>query len=543
MGNKQKIICDGIEMNVVSEEEFRKQLKERFPQGVVIPVNDINLNELKIYSNYPEGRCMNGILKDHEHKYAQTWGEMNAEIRLQPEDYDLLWPDSETYFNESLSEEGLDAESNEMTTYMQEHPGLVGGYVEVLLKDEEKFQNCLFVEGVPMARVTQILQQWPQLNQELLKQALQLFWIKEEGVLAYEKNQGLEGEALTVCAKVVEDIQHMYTGMKPVEEHPYYQTDVRHKLDRALKKAASLRLQQLGFLQTHPASYDVFWSNTLGDNWECNEMTRTFNEMFKGYRDKIVDAKADGNRMRLNIYTAVPEYQHRIFEAVKCSWAFEAMTEITDRQELPKEIAESQATEREFKNRFLKDKFVGLDCVYFFEKGTPGFVRVTYDRKVSTFGDALTPEHTQYINDLVREGNILRAGSSVILSPVGPEKIFMNKDTGYIHRVRQENINGNPVLVDPQNRNLFGNEEGLLPYKDVTGRMTDAKVIGQEHTFAVRCKIDGVQQASAKLSNGDARAFINGQYDEEFLAYKYFASDLLEEAQEIQQERNKGFTR
>ena len=96
------------------------------------------------------------------------------------------------------------------------------------------------------------------------------------------------------------------------------------------------------------------------------------------------------------------------------------------------------------------------------------------------------------------------------------------------------------MLVDPYNRNLFGNDEGMGQYRDVTGRLTDAKIIGKDHTLAVRCKIDGVQQSATKLSYGDKQAFINGRFDEEFLAYKYFASDLLEEIQDVQQERTGG---
>jgi len=537
---KKTVLVDGTETTITTEEVFRQRLKERFPNGLVVPVSNMDMDAVKTVVFYPGERRLGGLLEGPERRNAQTWGEMNAEIRLQPEDYSLLWPDTDTYFSDELSDAGLDAEENEMTSYLQEHPDMAGGQVEVLLEDEEKLRNCLFVEGVPMARVIQILQQRPELTESNLKEALQLFMLKEEGVTVYEKKLELEGDAGKVLTKGIEDIRNMYTGIKPVERHPFYQTDVRHKLDNTLKEAAKLKLQQLGFLQTRPASYDVFWCNGKGDNWECSEMTRTFNEMYKGYRDKIVDAVADGNRMRLNVYTAVPEYQKRIFDAVKCSWAFEAMTEVTDRNELPKEILESQDMERSYKNRELRNTYVMPDGVYFFEKGTPGFVWVSDDRKMSIFGDSLTPEHMQQIHDIIREGNVLHTGSSVCLKPIGPEKVFMDKDTGYIQRVRQEKVNGIPVLVDPYNRNLFGNDEGMGQYRDVTGRLTDAKIIGKDHTLAVRCKIDGVQQSANKLSYGDKQAFINGRFDEEFLAYKYFASDLLEEIQDVQQERTGG---
>lgn len=536
----RKVTVDGTEMTVATEESFRQRLKERFPDGIVVPVSNMDMDAVKTVLHYPGERRLGGLLEGPEHRNSQTWGGMNVEVRLQPEDYGLLWPDTDSYFKDELSEAGLDAEENEMTSYLHEHPDLAGGLVEAHLENEEKLRDCLFVEGVSMARVTQIIQQRPELTESNLKNALQLFLIKEEGVRVYEKKLEFEGSAGNVMADVIEDIRSRYTGIKPVERHPYYRTDIRHKLDKALKEAATLKLQQLAFLQTRAASYDVYWSNRRGDNWECTEMTRTFNEMFKGWREKMVDAVAHGNRMRLNVYTVVPEYQKRIFDAVKCSWAFEEMVEVRERNEIPKEILESQDLERKYKNRDLRNAYVHPQGVYFFEKGTPGFVWVSDDRKVSVFGDSLTPEHRQQILDIVREGNVLHEGSSVCLKPMGPEKIFMHKDTGYIQRVRQEKVNGMPVFVHPYNRSLFGNDEGMGPYCDVTGRMTDAKVIGKENTLAVRCKIDGVQQSAAKLSYGDARAFINGRYSEEFLAYKYFASDLLEENRDIRQEHTGG---
>lgn len=512
-------------------------LQDRCPDGITIHIQNVGLDDLHVYCHYASERFMGGITDSPDRYLPVQPGKLNIEVRLQPDDYKLLYPRDGIYFNQKLAEKtGLDTEQNELLTYLFKHPKVVNGLMVANLQEEKDFLNLLHVEGVPMSKVKEILLQKPQISQADLQEALQLFRIKQDGVKVVDQQVGLMIRPNNMVASVTRDYQHMYVGEgKELSSHEYYEKDIRPKYDDALKEAAELELRKLGFIQTLPHSLDVRWSDTRGDNWECAQMTQVFNDMFRGYAAKIVQAERNEDWMRLDIYTSNPEYQKRILDYVNHSWAKKEAREITDIEELPEEIAKAQLEARAEKEELLTS-FVGLDTVYFYEKGTAGYVVMDQDRSYQSYGEPLTDAHMKQIKDLAEFQNIQRSGTCV-LRLCGPEHQYIDKHEGTLVRVNEETVGGTKVLVD---RNTHSEcDMHSARYQEVTGRITDATVITHDDAVYVRCKMDGVQQMARKLNGEDVRYHKNGWADATTLAYRRFAEDLLDTGQE----RTKGIGR
>lgn len=512
-------------------------LKERCPDGITIHAQDVSLDELLMYSHYASERFIGGISGEPDRYLPAQPGKLNIEVRLKPDDYSLLHPKDGIYFNQKLADKtGLDTEQNELVMFLTKHPQVMDGIMEVNLQEEKDFLNLLYVDGVPMSKVKEILLQKPQISQPDLQEALQLFRIKQDGVKVVDQQVGLMTRPNNVVASVTRDYQHMYVGEgKNLTSHEYYTNDIRPKYNDALKQAAELELRKLGFIQTLPHSLDVRWANTRGDNWECTQMTHVFNDMFRGYASKIVQAERNEDWMRLDIYTSNPEYQKRIMDYVNHSWAVKEVREITDIEEMPDEIAKAQLEEKAEKEELLTS-FVGLDTVYFYEKGTAGFVMMNHDRTYQSYGEPLTEAHRQQIKDIAEHQNIQHSGICV-LKFISPERQYIDKLDGNIIRVNEETVDGEKVLIDRIN----GVKCDMQPerYQEVTGRITEATVITRDNVSYVRCKMDGVQQIAQRLSASEVLAHKNGLTNATTLAYLRFADELIDTAQG----RNKGMGR
>lgn len=499
---------DGKPIILYNEKDFTNRFAKEFPEGLKIPVTNINMEELDIYRFYPNERWIKGMPESLQTKTDVPDNNLNVEVRLKPEDYGMIYPQSDYYYSYELGQmTGMDEETNETTMFLNTVDKLEEGFVEVYLKEERMFLEKLYVEGVQMKKAMEILlQNRKGMALGAFKEKLQLTRLMEEGIAVVEERSRLHGKAAKMVNEVRNDITHWHVGEgRKIEEHPHYETDVKPKYDRELKERAELELRKIGVIQTLPEVYDVRWKNVNGDNWECKEMTNIINKMYRGYAEKVVTAYQNGEWMRLNIFTTNPDYRKRILDAVNCSWAKEEIVPVTELQQMPEEIASAVQTAQKTKEKGLKPTFIGTtDGVYFSEKGTSGYVFVDYDRSIIQQGKPFTEKNREYLDKLVKEGNILQ-GTYACLKRIGERREYLDLTNRLLVVANNELVNGKRQLIDADKGNIF--DADRIGYNDITGRVTDAMVYGKHDKLFLRCKIDGVQQLGQPLKTEQANAY------------------------------------
>lgn len=510
---------------------------DRCPQGLKLVSQNIDLDTLRIYSFYPYERMVPGVATEPGKQLGAPDDRLLVEVRPSPEDYGYLYP-AESYLVERLSGKGgMDTEQIQQLNYLFQHPDVTGGIMEMDLQDESRFLNTLYIEGVQMAKVKQVLLQQPDISQGQLQETLQLMRLQNEGVKVVEDRLTLTGKAKEAVDKVTEDYQHYYHGKQhDLFSHPDYEKHLRPKFDNALKSQAEFELRKMGVIPTLPESYRVRWSNNMDNNWECKQMTDIVNGMFKGYAGNIVKARQEDDWMQLDIYTTNPEYRRRILDTVNKSWACKEVKPVMLPEKMPVEIAEARRAEEARREASLQTSIVGFESVYFYEEGVPGYVRLDYDRKLSGSGEALTDKNMQYIKDLAREGNILHSGCAMF-TPRGPERTFYDRVSDMVVHTREESVDGKKVLMSTRDLNVFDSDN--TRYVEVTGRVEDVKTNFNGRDWMMRCKIDGVQQMGRKISAQDVDLLRYKPQRDVDVAIRRFADELVQSAQE----RDRGFKR
>lgn len=525
---KSNLIVDDVKLTHYDHFDWENKIKNDFPNGMKITVhNDIDKEGLDSLIMYPNERWLNGKSNHPETKTVESNDNLRIEVLLNPQNYYLVHPDRD-YYNYELEEQGLSEEDCEITMFLNQHDNISEGQIVVCLENDQEFmQNC-YVEGVQMCDVASLyLRHGEKWNDNEFKEVLQLFALKDNTYNIIDNDIPLVGAAEKVRNNVYADIQYMYTGKTPVKEHRYYETDIRPKYAHKLAEAAELELRKRGLINTYPQSFDVRWANNRGDNWECEQMVKSINDMYRGYAEKIVDATQNKDWSRVNIYTTNPKYRYRIMETLTHSWARREIKEVINPNELPKEIAEAQKTLKEKQLASLKGKiFSSTGSIYFTEEGTNGLALITKGRELYAYGEPFNLDNTDRLNELIQKKNVLYQ-DKCHLSLVGEERVFLSLLTGMQIKLRAEIIDDKEVFVHCFNKTVFPVEEEKDYLVDITNRITDARVYKTNQGKAIRCKIDGVQQMGKPIKYIDMIKYDNGNFSLERLTTEYFASELI----------------
>lgn len=200
-------------------------------------------------------------------------------------------------------------------------------------------------------------------------------------------------------------------------------------------------------------------------------------------------------------------------------------------------------------NRSDELKFIkNPEFMYFYEPGVLGHARVDRMRGVTFSGETLSRASQDRIMDfaLNRNINATNGRSVFFLMPGAESKLTLYLDTmkNQLHKVySQPDWQGNTIYAEGPNR---VSEEDVKSMQDITGRITDAQIVGSTNPI-VRCKIDGVQQSGQKLTRAEISTMVHFMdKPEEFksfalsIAAKHFATELYES---IEQKQNKGMGR
>lgn len=531
---------------------FTEKLNQTYPLGIHIPAEDMEADKLRILIEYPAERTIEAEFAQKKRSDSLDPELLQAEIRVEPRNFPILEPHG-SLFLDTLDNEGTvtmqldgDPEYRLAAKFFEKYPDFTGGPVNARLQNTHKLMECLYVENIPMSKVTEILLQHPAITTRELKETLQLFDLMQRGVEVLESGKTLMADVQKRTDEVTGNLQHMYTGDKPLDSHPYYHHDIRPVYNDRLRQMAELKLRERGMIRTRPQSFTVTWANAGGDGWECREMTDVINTRYQDYRGMLAratqsQAGPDSPLMQLDVFTTVPRWRKDILDTVQRSWAKRGMTEITDRQELPWEI--TTWLEQDDAQKQLHFKMSGVkDNLFVHENGTDGYAIVDRDRSVTRFGEDFSPKNRAVFDRLVKQENVMAVDGSLFMRPAGPERVFLEKGTGRRISAFQETVNGRLVLVQPYK--LTPSRIGHFPedFQEITGRLTDARVIGTDRSAAVSCRIDGDKQPAIRLSYPDANGFKNGAVTAEQLAVKYFAYELLQ-SQPLARQQDKGIKR
>lgn len=137
----------------------------------------------------------------------------------------------------------------------------------------------------------------------------------------------------------------------------------------------------------------------------------------------------------------------------------------------------------------------GIIC---FEKGKLGYVHISSSRFIRNYGERLKAENMNLIHDLNNKRNFVVNKNELALYPIGPSKLFYDKDTDNVVSLQEEKtVNENAVLC-------YGHQimEKKDSWVDITGRISNPvtyKNLNGEWHF--RCKVDGEWKSSEKFNH------------------------------------------
>ena len=118
-----KVVIDGDVMDIYSEEDLTKRLKQAYPDGLTVRLADESMANLVSYVNYDDEYLIKvqGMLDaEPDTRMLVAHGNLEAELQLKPDCYDILYACEDTYYMDELSDLGLDTGSNATTVMLNE---------------------------------------------------------------------------------------------------------------------------------------------------------------------------------------------------------------------------------------------------------------------------------------------------------------------------------------------------------------------------------------------------------------------------------------
>lgn len=159
------VTVEGETMEVMGEEQLEKALREQFPDGITVKVEDESVANLLQYQKYMqeddelEWHALNGMIEvSPDTCMAAAHGLLNAELRLKPEDYCLLDACDRTYYSSELSDVGLEVGVNATTVMLNSEEDLKEARVQAWLNPA--VLNSLYIEGQPYEDVLDLIKNY-----------------------------------------------------------------------------------------------------------------------------------------------------------------------------------------------------------------------------------------------------------------------------------------------------------------------------------------------------------------------------------------------
>lgn len=312
----------------VSEEELVDMLRKEFPDGMTVTVRDESIENLLEYENLKDmdfgDEDWVGYINDNC-SMLKVYGDLEAKLKLKPEDYNLIYADDKTYWAEELSNDGWDNEYNATSLLVHEAKTLHGGSLHdarVSIPSTAKLLDRLFIEGRPYKEVLDFIKTH---NIQKDSDLLRVFALQDlykngfgEGKETYQK---YPANLTKDMQEVEQTMRDMYVGKdRELEQHPYYEQDIYSTFEHECQQMAEVILMEEGYMECVPHNLVVDYAN-LSDkknHWEATEMMDSLRRHY-GTEDCTVARNDD--RLTVSVHTTDPQKQIDIRNFLTKSWA------------------------------------------------------------------------------------------------------------------------------------------------------------------------------------------------------------------------------
>ena len=275
------ITLDGANMDVKHEEDLTKELKMKFPNGLNVLLEDESVQNLHEYAKYnkedneEELRWLKGMIEAGDAQMAGAHGLLKAELRLEPEDYDILYACEDTYWSDELSELGMETGDNATTIMLYEESELREARIQAILSPA--LLKNLYIEGQPYKDVMQLMDD--HMNSFVIKKG---WGMSEDEILKDHFN----GEYLKKTPDWKEELA--YEAIPPTRHKmwvekvlPAYNEKTK-MWDETYEQAA----KEFGYKDIHEFKRDFQWGKNLSEqiSTKISKVSERHRELWEPYQ-------------------------------------------------------------------------------------------------------------------------------------------------------------------------------------------------------------------------------------------------------------------
>lgn len=164
----ERVIVDGSVVKYHDEDELTKRLQQEFPDGLTVTLENESLRNLLDYRQVDEdGEWieLNGMVSDKGMMPA-AYGNLEAKLKLKPEDYGLIYACEKTYWSNELSEIGWDAEVNSTSMLLAFEDSMKD--IRVQAGVSEEILKHLMIEDRPYKEVMELVDRYGIKDEDVL---------------------------------------------------------------------------------------------------------------------------------------------------------------------------------------------------------------------------------------------------------------------------------------------------------------------------------------------------------------------------------------
>lgn len=152
-------IEEGKTVILYDEDDVTERFMQQYPDGVNINLvresvaNLINMEHLSMETGSDQD--FDGLVDERENRLLVQYGNLKAELKLEPQDYSQIYADENTYYSKILSDMDYSSGVNAATVMLNESETLKGQ--RVLVPVSGRTLDRLFIEGVPYREVMKVI--------------------------------------------------------------------------------------------------------------------------------------------------------------------------------------------------------------------------------------------------------------------------------------------------------------------------------------------------------------------------------------------------
>lgn len=149
-------LSDGTTVDIVTDDDFRRRLAEKFPKGLTVHLHGVDYRGLLDYcedhiEDFSQDSFWDGTVQAADKPLAPTDGHLPAQLRLRPEDYRYVYACEDSYYNEQLVDLLGDENITAPSLLLARDNALRSFRVKV--PKELALMDRLFVADIPAAEV------------------------------------------------------------------------------------------------------------------------------------------------------------------------------------------------------------------------------------------------------------------------------------------------------------------------------------------------------------------------------------------------------